>query len=140
MLNLCFLYFDGWICIFCEQRYQCVQEYGRNMPRLMKCRHNKGRRRMQRDGYGSKKHCPCGRKKNRIDAQEKLSQTEFLMKHASKGKLRRKECAIGIYVFYSALSVIYYRIEVFFFFRFFTKIYQDQKILSSNYWQCKLFP
>ena len=90
MLNLCFLYFDWWICIFCKQRYQCVQEYGRNMPRLMKCRHNKGRRRMQRDGYGSKKHCPCGRKKNRIDAQEKLSQTEFLMKHASKGKLRRK--------------------------------------------------
>lgn len=70
---------------FFVQKYQCIQEYGRNMPRLMKCRKNK---RMQRDGYFSKKRCPCGRKKNKINPDEKLSQTEFLMKHASKGKYK----------------------------------------------------
>lgn len=70
---------------FSIQKYQCIQEYGRNMPRLMKCRKNK---RMQRDGYFSKKRCPCGRKKNKINPDEKLSQTEFLMKHASKGKYK----------------------------------------------------
>lgn len=72
-------------CFFSIQKYQCIQEYGRNMPRLMKCRKNK---RMQRDGYFSKKRCPCGRKKNKINPDEKLSQTEFLMKHASKGKYK----------------------------------------------------
>lgn len=67
------------------QKYQCIQEYGRNMPRLMKCRFNKKKyKRMQRDGYFSKKRCPCGRKKNKLNPDEKLSQTEFLMKYASK--------------------------------------------------------
>ncbi|XP_062580256.1 putative extracellular sulfatase Sulf-1 homolog isoform X1 [Saccostrea cucullata] len=68
------------------QKYQCVQEFGRDLPRLMKCRwKERGRRKMQRDGYlRSKKHCPCGRKKKRMNRREKQSQTEFLMKHASK--------------------------------------------------------
>lgn len=57
------------------------------MPRLMKCRFSKKKnKKMQRDGYFSKKRCPCGRKKNKLNPDEKLSQTEFLMKYASKGK------------------------------------------------------
>jgi hypothetical protein len=58
------------------------------MPRLMKCRMNdKGRRRMQKDGYLSKKYCPCGRRKYKMNRREKQSQKEFLMKHVSKGNV-----------------------------------------------------
>ncbi|XP_055996146.1 putative extracellular sulfatase Sulf-1 homolog isoform X2 [Ostrea edulis] len=68
------------------QKYQCIQEYGREMPRLMKCRLNdKGRRNMQKDGYLSRKYCPCGRRKYKMNRREKQSQKQFLMKHVSKG-------------------------------------------------------
>lgn len=58
------------------------------MPRLMKCRLNdKGRRNMQKDGYLSRKYCPCGRRKYKMNRREKQSQKQFLMKHVSKGNV-----------------------------------------------------
>lgn len=138
--NICTQCFE-WFSFLFIQKYQCIQEYGRNMPRLMKCRFNKKKnKRMQRDGYFSKKRCPCGRKKNKLNPDEKLSQTEFLMKYASKGKcwcffynanwniMHDLDKIIffvrfTLYFIWCDKMIVLWTNIFFFFCRFFTKIY-----------------
>lgn len=64
---------------------------------------------MQRDGYFFKKRCLCGRKKNKINLDEKLSQIEFLMKYVSKGKYKCCFFYISWNVFYKLYIENIYR-------------------------------